>query len=58
MVHMIHMFQVTWFSDHAIICSLVTNKKQYIFSSISPMNTKLDSVVTYDMEPPPKSHCS
>ena len=41
--------KVAWFFDHAIIRSLVTNKKRYISNSTSPMDTKPDRVVTYDV---------
>ena len=45
------MHKVTCFFDHVIICSPVTNKKRYIFNSTSPMDTKLDRIVAYDMGP-------
>ena len=42
-----------------VICSLMTNKKRYISNSKSPIDTKLDRVVAYDIEPSlNKSHHS
>ena len=35
--------------DHVIICSLMANKKRYIFNSKCPMDTKLDRLVAYDI---------
>ena len=43
------MHEVAWFFDHVIICSLVKNEKHYISNSTSPVDTKLDWVVSYDM---------
>ena len=50
------MHKVTLFFDHLIICSLMANKKRYISNSASPMDTKLDRVVAYDMEKTIKKH--
>ena len=41
--------QVTWFFDHVIACSLMTNKICYISNSTNAMDTKLDRLVAYDI---------
>ena len=43
--------KVAWFFNHVIMCSPVTNKMQYMSNFTSPMDTKLDRVVAYDMGP-------
>ena len=45
------MHKVAWFFDYVIICSLMNNKKRYISNFTSPMDTKLDRLVDYDMGP-------
>ena len=51
------MHNVASFFDHLIISSLITKKKGYISNSTSPMDTKLDRVVPYEMGPTlKKSH--
>ena len=43
-----HRTQGAWFFDIVIICCLMTSKKRNISS---PMDTKLDRVVAFDMGP-------
>ena len=38
-----------WFFDHVIMYFLMINKKRYISSFTSPVDTKLDRVVVYDI---------
>ena len=45
------MHKVAWFFCHVIICSLLTNEKRYFSNSASPMDTRPDRVVAYDMAP-------
>ena len=45
--------------DHVIICSFMTNKECSNSNSASPMDTKIDRVMAYDMGPMLKtSHLS
>ena len=51
------MHKVARFFEHVIISSLVTNKKRYISNSTSPMDIKLDKIISYDLGPKlKKSH--
>ena len=43
------MYKAACFFDHVIILSLMANKKRYIPSSTSPIDTKFHRVVAYDM---------
>ena len=43
--------KIARFFEHMIISSLVANNKHYISISTSPMDGKLDSVVSYDLGP-------